>query len=213
LPLNNNIDLCFDGLAACQNQVTRCLPRSDSSDSTVFLLTKRGKKMIDHYRKITNAQRGINIHKLERVILSVTLGFKTNQLCSVEYCGFNENESVKYPFITFNCFGPGTNPLKKNPIECCKIQSDQPFPLMVLYDNKIVASSQSFKESDSSYVVYCHFDNKSDDIIKRYTGWSNNFVVFVVPSIQYRQHLTIETKYYEQIEWETGKSLVEFIHH
>lgn len=208
LPLENKIDLCFNGLAACQNQVTRCLPRGKPEDPTVFLLTKRGKKMMDHYRTITDAELGINIHKLTCVFLKVPFGFKTNQLCTVEYCGFKKHNSITYPFFTFNCFSTITNPFRKHLIENCKIESDQSFPLLVVNKNKIVASTESFKISDTSFVVYCHFDNKCDDIIKRYTT-SNDTIFFVIPSTNYRQHLTIETKYYEEIEWHSGKSVVE----
>lgn len=147
-PLENSIDLCMNGL--CEHQVTRCKQRQSEADSVIFDLTKKTKH-ISLYRDLTKAKKGINVHKLDKMMLSVPGEFKKklDKTCKVIYKG-SDNQLVSVDYYPFNNFHlPWLE--KSNEI---KLTSSKPFDFILLKEQlKIFSGDSSFDKSKNEFTA------------------------------------------------------------
>lgn len=219
-PLENRLDLCGNGLF--NHQITRCLPRANENDDTIFDLTRKGRKMIDHYRKITNSVQGIKVDGLNKLLISAPKGFVVKNKCVVEYHG-TKNEICTLEFYPFNQFNLPFVPYWNDPrlLETVLIWSDKPFPIVVqIKEVHIVYEGRSvYDELNNRHFISFRFDipldsnfstkpKKSVDpiITTHLLNHHFNELKIIIPDTKYREKLMIETKSFKIISWESGKN-------
>jgi hypothetical protein len=217
-PFENRLDLCANGLF--NHQITRCLPRVNENDDTVFDLTKKGRKMIDHYRKITNSVQGIQVRNLDKLLISAPTGFVVKNKCIIEYHG-TKNEYAEFEFYPFNQFKLPFVPYWNDPrlLEKITIWSDKPFPVVVQVNDveTIYKGKSTVDDCGDRHSISLRFDipldskfsilpKKSVDPIIRKNLLNHRFneVKIIIPDTMFREKLVIETKSFKIISWETG---------
>lgn len=218
-PLENRLDLCANGLF--NHQITRCLPRVDENDDTIFDLTKKGRKMIDHYRKITKSTNGLIVKNLDKLLISAPVEFVVKNHCLVQYHGAN-GQVTEYEFYPFNQFKLPFQPYWNEPrlIEKILVWSDKSFPIVVQINDvyTIFKGKSTLDKTTKRHSISFNFEIPVDSVFfvpaKKYVNeilttkllnHQNNKIKIIVPDTTFREHLTIETKSFKIVSWETGK--------
>lgn len=193
-PLENNIDLCFNGLFTYQ--VARCIPRMKAIDPVVFDLTQKKSKALKKYRSATGSTCGINIGKLHSAFLSIPKQLRSECVVNplkVLYEGIN-GEKCERSLFHINKFDLLYRETTNEYIDSIECFSDKYFEIHLLVDDVVVYSGISTETNDKHQAILHYQRDGCNELQSRTILHQYHKIAVAVTTCTSRNYFTIETK-------------------